>query len=166
MLSMPQGYKQPLDAEDIFGLAPDDKMEVVSKDFRAQWEEELEKPNGPSLVRGHSTHDKHSARSKQTHGTHGMAVCSMTNIDAGASSAKGLAAMPACKRCIVSDTDDLSLIFTLLSAGMGVLAHGVVAVPHGGAIQAAERRRAVRGPLLPQQAAGRDRSWRLAGKQH
>lgn len=46
-----QGYKQPLEAEDIFGLAPDDKVESVAKDFRAQWQQELQKPNGPSLVR-------------------------------------------------------------------------------------------------------------------
>lgn len=46
-----QGHKQPLEAEDIFGLAPDDRVEAVSKDFRAQWHKELEKPQGPSLVR-------------------------------------------------------------------------------------------------------------------
>ena len=46
-----QGHKQPLEAEDIFGLAPDDRVEAVSKDFRAQWHQELEKPQGPSLVR-------------------------------------------------------------------------------------------------------------------
>lgn len=46
-----QGHKQPLEAEDIFGLAPDDRVEAVSKDFRVQWHKELEKPQGPSLVR-------------------------------------------------------------------------------------------------------------------
>jgi hypothetical protein len=46
-----QGHKQPLEAEDIFGLAPDDRVEATSKDFRVQWHKELEKPQGPSLVR-------------------------------------------------------------------------------------------------------------------
>ncbi len=46
-----QGYKQPLEADDIFHLADDDCVGAVSQDFRAQWHKELEKPNGPSLVR-------------------------------------------------------------------------------------------------------------------
>ena len=47
----PQGYKEPLQAEDVFDLAADDQVETVSKDFEAHWNEEMEKPNGPSLVR-------------------------------------------------------------------------------------------------------------------
>lgn len=46
----PQGYKKPLQPEDIFEVSDDDRVEVVSKQFRIHWAAEMQKPNGPSLV--------------------------------------------------------------------------------------------------------------------
>lgn len=47
---MPQGYKQPLQPEDIFEVSEDDRVEVVSADFRTHWARQMAKPGGPSLV--------------------------------------------------------------------------------------------------------------------
>lgn len=42
--------RKPLQAEDIWDLPPDDKVGRVSEKFVRIWDEELEKPEGPSLV--------------------------------------------------------------------------------------------------------------------
>lgn len=46
-----QGYKQPLQPDDIFEVSNNDRVEVVSADFRRQWGAQMAKPGGPSLVR-------------------------------------------------------------------------------------------------------------------
>ena len=47
---MLQGYKQPLQPEDIFEVSEDDSVEVVSAHFRTHWARQMAKPGGPSLV--------------------------------------------------------------------------------------------------------------------
>ena len=52
-----QGYKRPLQLEDVFDLAPDDRVEEVAKDFERRWNKELRKKETggkPSLVRAAS----------------------------------------------------------------------------------------------------------------
>ena len=51
---MAQGYKRPLQMEDIFDLAPGDRVQAVSKDFEHNWRAQLAKKESggkPSLVR-------------------------------------------------------------------------------------------------------------------
>ena len=49
-----QGYKRPLQMEDMFELAPGDRVQAVSKDFELSWRAQLAKKESggkPSLVR-------------------------------------------------------------------------------------------------------------------
>ena len=43
--------RRPLQFEDIWELPPDDRVSKVSSDFEQVWQEELSRPEGPSLVR-------------------------------------------------------------------------------------------------------------------
>ena len=54
VLWLPQGYQRPLQLEDVFDLAPDDRVQAISKDFERHWQAELPKKESggkPSLVR-------------------------------------------------------------------------------------------------------------------
>lgn len=54
-----QGYKRPLMLEDIFDLAPEDQVQVVSRDFERHWKAQLAKKGTggePSLVRMLQSH--------------------------------------------------------------------------------------------------------------
>ncbi len=49
-----QGYKRPLQLEDVFDLAPPDRAEEVAKEFDRRWDKQLQKKatgGKPSLVR-------------------------------------------------------------------------------------------------------------------
>ena len=62
-----QGYKRPLQLEDVFDLAPDDRVETVAKDFDRRWDKELRKKETggkPSLVRT-ALQDVHLETSQQ-----------------------------------------------------------------------------------------------------
>ncbi|KAL3160420.1 hypothetical protein ABBQ32_010743 [Trebouxia sp. C0010 RCD-2024] len=47
---MRQGYRAPLQFEDIWDLPPDDRVDVLAKRFRPIWKEQLERRGGPSLT--------------------------------------------------------------------------------------------------------------------